>query len=681
MKLTAQTCPSLTSNSPTVSCTSPCTILSAAPTVTLNATTSYSVSSIAYSPYSLTTGTSVSTATDDIYTSSITIPFCFEFFGNTYTSLIIGSNGNVCFNISLAGALDPWSISGALPGSNCNATYNAIMSPWCDIYPPGGGTIKYATYGTAPCRAFVVSFNNLTMFLPGTYCTGIHETSQIVLYETTNNIDIYIGNHQGCTSWNSGRAVTGIENSAGTLFYTAPGENGTVFTATNQGWRFSPNGTAIPWSYTWTGPLGVIATTDTVTVCPLTTTTYTATATAITSCGTITTTSNSIVTSTVTPTFISGTNHVCEADYIALVGTPIGGTWSSSNASIAYVSGGNVTGISPGVATITYSLGGCYATQTVTVNPIYNTTSNLTICDGDTLTFGGNFYTSAGTYSHTFSTINGCDSVVILNLSIRPLPTLNFYIPNGICVGDTLTASLVSHSSGITDYFWNFGNAHIVTASSDHGGPYTLFYDTSGIYTISVYATDGFCNSRKMIDTIQVIKYPDARIAPYQNDVCFGDSILFRPLNIEYMNYYQWYPANYFYVFEAHLPYETSAYGIIDASGWATLTVTNPYGCSSSDSVWVSAHSCCSMTLPSAFTPNGDGNNDRFGPFGGHYHLLDFLIKNRFGETVFESVRMGDKWDGTLNGVAQDLGTYFYFVIYDCEGRLLMKKGDVTLIR
>ena len=140
-------CPNLSTINSTVNCITPCTTLTATPSITLNATTTYAVSSIVYAPNSYTIGAGVSTITDDIFSSTITIPFCFNFFGINYTQLIIGSNGNVVFGSTLAGAYDPWSVTGPLPGSNCNATYNAIMSPWCDIYPPGGGSIKYNTYG------------------------------------------------------------------------------------------------------------------------------------------------------------------------------------------------------------------------------------------------------------------------------------------------------------------------------------------------------------------------------------------------------------------------------------------------------------------------------------------------------------------------------------------------------
>ena len=729
-KLIGQTCPVLTTTGGSVNCTTSCVTLTSLATP-INSTTNYTVSSVPYTPFSYTTGTNVATGTDDVYDNGVTIPFCFNFFGNSYTTLYIGSNGNISFNPSVSGAFDPWSLSGPLPGSNSSATYDAIMSPLCDIYPPGGGgTIKYTTYGTSPCRAFVISFNNLTMFLPGTYCTGDRETSQIVLYETSNIIDIYIGDHNSptlCTSWNSGYAVTGIENLSGTTFYTAPGENGTAFTATNEGWRFTPSGTPYTWTYTWNGPSGLTP----ATVCPTVTTTYTSTATTTTPCSTITLTMTATVISSVSPMTISGPATVCQGNTITL--SSGGGAWSSSNPSVGSVSPtGIVSGVSQGTCTITCTSGGCVGTKNITVYPTYNqvinavicngqsylfdgstfitsgiyphtfttingcdsiVTLNLTvyptytssinsnICQGDTINFGGTNYTTSGIYSHTFITNHGCDSIVTLNLSVHQLPSFGFYVKPYVCIGDTTTIALTNHSSDITDFTWIWPTGtNIITSSSDHGGPFTITFNASGTYTITSVATNGLC-TKSISDTINVSSYPDARIDEHDNDVCFDAPILFRAYNIQYGYYYIWGPAYTFYPSNADNLHNAWAYGVIDSNHWITLTVETPYGCKSIDSTYINGHSCCELEIPTAFTPNGDGKNDKFGPIGQYYKLHDFRIFNRFGQVVYETIKPGDKWDGTFDGVCQDLGVYFWYIIYECDGKQIFKKGDVTLIR
>ena len=654
-------CPAVNTNNATVTCAAPCATITATPTYTLNATTSYLVSTIPFAGASYTTGTSVVMG-DDYYSSVITLPFCFNFFGNSYTQCLIGSNGNICFDITLAGAFDPWSISGPLPGSNCNATKNAIMAPWCDMYQsPGGvtpGTIKYFTTGSYPCRTFVVSWCT-----PMFSCTTTRDTTQVVLHETTNVIDIFIKRHNGSCSWNSGRAVTGLENSTGTSFITAPGENGTSFNAINEAWRFQPSGTVIPWLYTWTGPSGVVGTTPTINICPTVTTTYTAAITAAAPCGSVTFTNTSLVTYGSGPIYDTTLYaSICQGNSVIFAG-------SSYNAT--------------GVYTHLYtSISGCDSTVhlNLTVNPTYNLSIDTFICGNEYYSFGGTTYNTSGIYTHTFNTIKGCDSTVTLNLHVYPIPTATYEANKYICVGDTFRLALLSHSSQITDYLWNFAGANVIVGSSDHGGPYLLSYNTVGTHVISLLVQDSLCFSNPILDTVYVGGYHPAKISPFNDNTCFGDSILFRPDTIVVGDYYNWTPVQYFIPFQSHIT-ETYAYAKMYQSGIVYLTVTTPYGCVSVDSIYVNGHSCCDLFIPDAFTPNNDGLNDKFGPSHGSYKLHQFLIVNRWGQVVFETISGENKWDGKFCGIEQDLGVYFYSISYECDGKEHFRKGTVTLIK
>lgn len=78
---------------------------------------------------------------------------------------------------------------------------------------------------------------------------------------------------------------------------------------------------------------------------------------------------------------------VCQGSTITLTDPMPGGTWSSSNTGIATVgsSSGVVTGITPGVTVISYTLGGCTVTTLVTVNPVpiaFNVTGGGSYCSG-----------------------------------------------------------------------------------------------------------------------------------------------------------------------------------------------------------------------------------------------------------------------------------------------------------
>lgn len=133
---------------------------------------------------------------------------------------------------------------------------------------------------------------------------------------------------------------------------------------------------------------------------------------------------------------------------------------------------------------------------------------------------------------------------------------------------------------------------------------------------------------------------------------------------------------------------DTLAYTNILKPGTYTVTVWR--GCQryiyEIEVVYRSWDDC--IWLPSAFTPNGDGINDAFGPVFSCYALplsYNFRIYNRFGECVFDTEDIGSKWDGTFRGAMQDIGAYYYMLRYsggnhkDDQGTLL--KGDLTLIR
>src|ERR1044071_409257 len=103
----------------------------------------YSVDTTAYMPDSLVAGTIMSKI-DDHYSPPVELPFSFCFFGNDVDSLIIGSKGGLKFNSHDTTCI--WPINVAIPSPS--APLNAIFLPWQDLWPTGGGTISYETYGT-----------------------------------------------------------------------------------------------------------------------------------------------------------------------------------------------------------------------------------------------------------------------------------------------------------------------------------------------------------------------------------------------------------------------------------------------------------------------------------------------------------------------------------------------------
>ncbi|MEZ4838501.1 PKD-like domain-containing protein [Flavobacterium sp.] len=264
--------------------------------VDLGSTTAYTVSSIDYCPqaaYNDPTYNPINLATDDVWSSTINLPFNFCFFGNIYSTCHVGSNGTISFDPSIVpNSGSPWNLLGQSVPSPGFPIRNAIYGVYQDTNPalgpsPNERFAGWKLVGTYPCRKLIVNFYHFGQFQCG-QGVGL-QTYQMVLYEVSNIIEVYIESRTPCNTWNTpaGGGVVGIMNQAGTLGYVPPGRNTTTqWSAFNEAWRFTPAGPSAT-TFEWLEN-GLPYSTDlSITVCPTVTTTYTAVAT-YNQCGQIT---------------------------------------------------------------------------------------------------------------------------------------------------------------------------------------------------------------------------------------------------------------------------------------------------------------------------------------------------------------------------------------------------------
>lgn len=225
-------------------------------------TTSYEVCSIDYSPpFPFNSGTGFSIGTDDVWSPIINLPFDFCFYGTNYSQIVVGSNGLISFNPAYADGYCPYAFNASCPSPVL--PLNSIFGAYHDIDPSVCGGASYAILGTAPCRVFVVNYNNVCHFS----CNAMQSTSQIVLYETTNSIEVYIEDKETCLGWNSGNALIGIQNATGTTGLVASGRQTGPWNASNEAWRFTPTG-APNVTVNWYDQNGFLGSGVDMTVCP-----------------------------------------------------------------------------------------------------------------------------------------------------------------------------------------------------------------------------------------------------------------------------------------------------------------------------------------------------------------------------------------------------------------------------
>lgn len=114
------------------------------------------------------------------------------------------------------------------------------------------------------------------------------------------------------------------------------------------------------------------------------------------------------------------------------------------------------------------------------------------------------------------------------------------------------------------------------------------------------------------------------------------------------------------------------------------VRATNPEGCYGEDDIRITIFKTGpDIFVPSGFTPNNDGLNDKIFPICVGISKLDyFRVFNRWGQLVFQTSRIGDGWDGRIKGQIQDTNNYVYMVQgTDYTGRVIFKKGSIMLIR
>ena len=155
---------------------------------------------------------------------------------------------------------------------------------------------------------------------------------------------------------------------------------------------------------------------------------------------------------------------------------------------------------------------GCQATSstfTVVENVVITANFTETICQGGSVLIHGISRTVAGTYSQTYSTPSGCDSVSNVTLIVNPLPAVNAGLDQAVCTG--VSTTLVA--SGAVNYTWNNG----VT----NGVPFIQAIGTT-TYTVTGTDANGCVNS----DQVNVTVNPLPVIGATANQqVCIGGAV------------------------------------------------------------------------------------------------------------------------------------------------------------
>jgi len=190
---------------------------------------------------------------DDFWSAPITLPFQFDFYGNTYRSCQLSSNGVLSFDPgNTTGAFSDWLQTGDPQIPSPAFQYpNAIYCIYSDLDftgRPATSDINYIILDqgpyAAPNRAFVFNINGIPNYRAGdpNNVSGL-QTAQVILHETTNAIEINVQRRVGNPLWENGVVLAGLQNASGTAATTLPGMNvQAIAPIINQSFVLTPNG-------------------------------------------------------------------------------------------------------------------------------------------------------------------------------------------------------------------------------------------------------------------------------------------------------------------------------------------------------------------------------------------------------------------------------------------------------
>jgi gliding motility-associated-like protein len=302
--------------------------------------------------------------------------------------------------------------------------------------------------------------------------------------------------------------------------------------------------------------------------------------------------------------------------------------------------------------------------------------SNLQLATGNTISGLGK-----GNYLLLAKDSNGCEQKIFSEfVDSLPTPFLSFagmVVTNDICSGKVggITGLTIKDLTGPTTYKWtdvnnivSFGNQ--LTLSNMGAGEYKLLVNDAG------------CGIATSLITIG--NDLNAGTAPQYKDVIVSknSAATLTVTNFERGTYILFADA------AGQQEIQRNTTGVFITAPIAANTsfyVKHIAGTCSSRLVEINVSTVDNsyFTIPKAFTPNGDLlNNLLTVRVVGFIKLGHFRIFNRYGQVVFETSQINDKWDGKYKGKDLPDGAYIWTAEgMDITGKIIRDKGTVMILR
>ncbi len=274
----------------------------------------------------------------------------------------------------------------------------------------------------------------------------------------------------------------------------------------------------------------------------------------------------------------------------------------------------------------------------------------------------------AGTVDTVYFVVQASNSscfrtdTVFVASTANPNPVIDTIGSTVVCSNQNINISVVGSYAA---YHWNNG-ATTPSVNVSNAGP----------YFVTVSDANG-CSGVSNVVTISSIAVPTLDVFP-DTLITYGDSVMLYTdlnLNSSVVDSFLWSPSLNISCVACSNPI------VAPVSDQYYTLVVHAAGCTISDSALIRVILPNNFFIPNAFTPNGDGNNDKFFiQTQSGITVISFQVFNRLGEKVHDDIF---PWDGTYKGKPAPAGVYVYLYELGLFGEelALFRKGSVTLIR
>lgn len=628
----------------------------------------YTVTSIPFNPpVPFTQGTSLGASSDDNWLSPVTLGFKFTFFGQNYQQVYPGTNALISLNAQTAGEFCSYSYVAPpatpnsystgyanVPYNYANSIYGVYQDVHCSHYSNNGAVRKLVTQDP-PCRKFVFNYDHIALYghnsgsgsSPNEQDNGYYNTFQMVLYEGTNIIDVYVkhcSKGQTATECGGQEGVIGLQNAKSSQIIIAPGRgvgfwaNDHTQQANDEAWRFTPvtpldEDATIDWYENDTANVSIGQTMKLI-VDPQETTSYIA---------------KYVFTN-------AGGDHFVLLDTVKLVVT-VPEVEPTNNSNDQTCPGSHVTlqagaGSMSGVTPESY----LWSNGSTEENPV--------IVAQET-----------GDVSVTVTFSNNCKRTESTTVNVTPMEFPMILGDTAICKGESTTLHAVMDDPAYTIQWEGgpVGNDYSVTPED------TTAYVVRAILGGDCFTTDTF--------TVNVMPLPRPRFTVAEEVVVnntIGTAECFSNCDPSYALHWDFddkYSSLNIVTGEPNPTHDYTHSGYYNI----TLTATDTNNCRDSISHKVHVYVPYYYYVPNSFTPDGDGLNERWEPKGEGVDPEKFFmcIFDRNGYMLFKTTNPYDYWDGrSKDGRLCPAGVYVYSIkLWNLNNEYMEYNGAITLIR